>query len=259
MQTSTLSIERAHRRQPLSVGASATPSIPRMAYQNHLLRELPKDMLERISSHLELVEMPRGTVLYETGSLIRHAYFPVTAIVSLLYMMANGATAQTAMVGFEGMVGISPLMGCQRSLSGAVIQRAGFVIKVHSSLLASEFERSPQATHLLLRYTQSLFVQLTQSVVCNRHHSVEDQLCRWLLTTLDRQNGNEILMTHELIANLIGARREGVTEAAGNLQRLGIIKYRRGEITVLDRPALERHVCECYELVSYETDLLIPG
>lgn len=259
MQTSALSIARATHHHPLPVRPPTLLAVARPAPQNRLLRALPPEVLERLSAQLELVELPRGSVLYEAGTPIRYTYFPTNSIVSLFYMMENGDSVQTAMVGFEGMVGISPFMGCQKSPSCAVMQSAGSLVKVRSSLLAGEFERSPQATQLLLRYTQSLFIQLAQSAVCNRHHSVEDQLCRWLLTTLDRQRGNEeMFMTHELIANLIGARREGVTEAAGNLQRLGIIRYRRGHITVVDRPALERHVCECYDVVKRQTDLLMP-
>lgn len=198
-------------------------------------------------------------MLYQANSLISYSYFPLSSIVALFYTMANGDSAQTGMVGFEGMVGISPLMGCQKSPSCAVVQCAGSAIKLRTGLLAIEFERNPKATQLLLHYTQSLFIQLAQSVACNRHHTVADRLCRWLLTTLDRQYGNEIIMTHEMIANLIGTRREAVTDAAGNLQRLGIIRYRRGKITILDRGALERHVCECYEVVARHTDFLIPG
>lgn len=259
MHPSALGIARTHQNNPISTRLPKLVSITSSAYQNRLLRELPPEVLERISPHLELVELPRGNVLYEAGSLIRYSYFPISSIIALFYTMANGASTQTAMIGFEGMVGLSPLMGCQKSPSCAVIQCAGWAIKLRSSLLASEFEGNPKATQLLLRYTQSVFIQLAQSVACNRHHSVADRFCRWLLTTLDRQHGNEIVMTHEMIANLIGTRREAVTDAAGNLQRLGIISYRRGRITILDRAALEQHVCECYEVVARHTDFLIPA
>jgi len=259
MYPSALNIAREHQVNPMPMRTPTLVSIARPAYQNRLLREFPPKVLDRLSPHLEPVELLRGTVLYETGSLIRFAYFPTNSIIALFYTTANGDSAQTAMVGFEGMAGISPLMGCSRSPSCAVMQSSGSVIRLRSSVLADEFEHSPEATLVLLRYTQALFIQLAQSVVCNRHHSIENQLCRWLLTTLDRQQGHEILMTHELIANLIGTRREGVTDAAGNLQRMGIIKCRRGHITVIDRPALESQVCECYQEVKYQTDLLIPS
>lgn len=259
MQSTVLSIDRAYHHNPLPVQRRPSIDLVRPAFQNHLLQALPPDVLERITPHLEPTELLRGTVLYEAGSQIKCTYFPINSIISLFYIMSNGNSAQTAMVGCEGMVGISPFLGCPISPSSAVMQSTGLVIKVRSSILAHEFEHNPKTTQLLLRFTQSLFIQLAQTAACIRHHSIEDQLCRWLLMTLDRQTSNEILMTHELIANLIGYRREGVSEAAGNLQRLGLITYRRGHITVLDRPALERHVCECYAVVKSQTDLLSPG
>lgn len=259
MQTTALSIDRAYRHNPLPVQRLPLMDPARPPPRNQLLQAFPQDVLERITPHFEPAEMLRGTVLYEAGSQIKYTYFPINSIISLFYVMANGNSAQVAMVGFEGMVGVSPFMGSPSSPSSAVMQSSGLVIKVRSNILADEFERNPKATRLLMRYTQSLFIQLAQGAACGRHHSIEDQLCRWLLMTLDRQTGNEVLMTHELLANMIGSRREGVTEAAGNLQRLGIIEYRRGHITVLDRAALERHVCECYATVKRQTDLLIPG
>lgn len=259
MHSSTQSIFHTHRNEPMAAWAPIQGSIANLAYQNRLLRELPSEVLDRLSPRLELVALQRGNVLYQSDSPISYSYFPISSIISLFYTMANGDSAQTGMVGFEGMVGISPLMGYQKSPSCAVVQCAGSAIKLPTSLLASEFERNPKATQLLLRYTQSLFIQLAQAVACNRHHTVADRFCRWLLTTLDRQCGNEIIMTHDMIANLIGTRREAVTEAAGNLQRLGIIRYRRGKITILDRAALERLVCECYAVVARHTELLVQG
>jgi CRP-like cAMP-binding protein len=232
-------------------------AVPPPSYDNSLLNALPHEVLLRVAPHLERIKLAQGTVLYEAGSQVRYVYFPVDSIISLLYVLENGDSAQTVMVGSEGMVGVSPFMGCLVSPSCAVMQSSGSLFKLRASSLAHEFVHNAQATQLLLRYTQSLFIQLAQSAVCNRHHSLEDQLCRWLLTTLDRLPGNELFMTHELIANMIGARREGVTGAAGNLQRLGIINYSRGHITVVDRPALERHVCECYAAVKKQTDHLM--
>lgn len=258
MQSLALRVERQPQNYPSPARAPSLVPIARPAYENRMLRALPREVLDRIAPHLELVDLPQGAVLYEAGSPVRTTYFPVNSIVSLVYVMENGDSAQTVMVGFEGMVGVSPFMGCETSPSRAVMQSAGTIYKLRSSLLAHEFAHNPQATQVLLRYTQSLFIQLAQSAVCNRHHSLENQLCRWLLTTLDRLRSNELYITQELIANLIGARREGVTGAAGNLQRMGIITYSRGHITVIDRPALERQVCECYAAVKQQTEHLIP-
>ena len=257
MQSLAVRVERQGGHYPMPARASwlaATPS-----HENRLLDALPREVLERIGPQLERIELDQGTVLYETGTQVRYVHFPVDSIVSLLYIMENGDSAQTVMVGSEGMVGFSSLMGCQTSPSSAVMQTSGTVLKLRASVLAHEFEANPAAMQLLLRYTQSLFIQLAQSAVCNRHHTLENQLCRWLLTTLDRLPGNEMFVTQELIANMIGARREGVTGAAGNLQRLGIINYSRGHITVVDRPALERHACECYAVVRRQTDHLLPA
>ncbi len=259
MQSLALRVERQTQRYPLSAHTPSLVALPPPSYENRLLNAMPREVLEHIAPYLERIELAQETVLYETGTQARYVYFPLRSIVSLVYVMENGDSAQTVMVGAEGMVGFSAIMGCQTSPSSAVMQTGGSLLKLRASLLAREFEQNPQATQLLLRYTQSLFIQLAQSAVCNRHHSLENQLCRWLLTTLDRLPGNELYMTQELIANMIGARREGVTGAAGNLQRLGIINYSRGHITVVDRPALERHVCECYAVVKRQTDHLMPA
>jgi CRP-like cAMP-binding protein len=258
MQSLALRVERQAQHYHLPARTPSLVAVP-PAYENRLLSALPREVLEHLAAHLERIELDQGMVLYETGTQVRYVYFPLDCIVSLLYVMENGDSAQTVMVGSEGMVGFSSLMGCQTSPSSAVMQSSGSLLKLRASLLAHEFENSPLAMQLLLRYTQSLFIQLAQSAVCNRHHTLENQLCRWLLTTLDRMPGNELFMTQELIANMIGARREGVTGAAGNLQRLGIINYSRGHITVVDRPALERHVCECYAVVKRQTDHLMPA
>ena len=230
--------------------------------QNHLLHALPAAESARLFPHLELVAMPLGDVLYESGSQLRYVYFPSTSIVSLLYVMEDGASAEIAVVGNEGMVGVALFMGGETTPSRAVVQSAGHAYRLKGQLLKEEFHRAAALQHLLLRYTQALLTQMAQTAVCNRHHSVEQQLCRWLLLSLDRLSSNELAMTQELIANMLGVRREGVTEAAGNLQRAQLIRYSRGRITVLDRPGLEQHVCECYAVVKKEFDRLlseIPG
>ena len=201
--------------------------------------------------------MPLGHALYESGSRMQHVYFPTTAIVSLLYVLENGASAEIAIVGNEGIVGISLFMGGETTPSRAVVQSAGFGYRVKAHLLKEEFNRGGPVQRLLLRYTQALITQMTQTAVCNRHHSVEQQLCRWLLLSLDRLSSATLIMTQELIANMLGVRREGVTEAAGNLQRAGLIHYSRGRITVLDRSGLEKAVCECYAVVKLEFDRLL--
>jgi CRP-like cAMP-binding protein len=218
--------------------------------QNHLLAALPAADFERLSAHLELVPMPLGEALYESGGHLQHVYFPTTAIVSLLYVMEDGASAEIAIVGNEGILGVSLFMGGETTPSRAVVQSAGHGYRLRASLLQQEFNRAGPVLRLLLRYTQALITQMSQTAVCNRHHSVEQQLCRWLLLSLDRLSGNELVMTQELIANMLGVRREGVTAAAGNLQRAGLISYARGRITVLDRPRLEQEVCECYAVVK---------
>jgi CRP-like cAMP-binding protein len=225
--------------------------------QNRLLAAFPTAEFERLSPHLELVSMPLGEALYESGGKLEHVYFPTTSIVSLLYVLENGASAEIAVVGNEGILGISLFMGGETTPSRAVIQSAGHGYRLKARLLKEEFNRAGPVLRLLLRYTQALITQMTQTAVCNRHHSIEQQLCRWLLVSLDRLSSDELTMTQELIAGMLGVRREGVTEAAGSLQRSGIIRYRRGRIEVLDRPALEKTVCECYSVVRTEFDRLL--
>jgi len=225
--------------------------------QNHLLAALPTAEFERLIAHLELVPMLLGEILYEPGGQMRHAYFPTTAIVSLHYVMATGASAETAGVGNEGVVGISLFMGGDTTPSSAVVQTGGHGYRLDSRLLKQEFVRGGLMQSLLLRYTQALITQMTQTAACNRHHSIEQQLCRWLLLTLDRLSSRELIMTQELIASMLGVRREGITEAAGKLQEAGFIRYRRGHIAVLDRSGLETRVCECYAMVKKELRRLL--
>lgn len=226
--------------------------------QNHLLAALPADERGRLLPHLELVPMPLGNVLYESGNKLRHVYFPTTSIISLLYVMRDGASAEIAVVGNEGIIGVALFMGGETMPNRAVVQSAGHAYRLKGQLLKQEFNRSGDLQHLLLRYTQALLTQMAQTAVCNRHHSLDQQLCRWLLLSLDRLPSNELAMTQELIANMLGVRREGVTEAAGNLQKGGLITYRRGRITVLDRAGLEARACECYAVVKKEFDRLLP-
>ncbi|MBK7954650.1 MAG: Crp/Fnr family transcriptional regulator [Candidatus Accumulibacter sp.] len=226
---------------------------------NQLLATLPEAELARWLPQLEAVDLQLGKVLYESGIRLSHVYFPTTAIVSLLSVMADGASAELAVVGHEGIVGISLFMGGDSTPSRAVVQSAGQGFRLKAHLLLLEFNRAGPVMHLLLRYTQALITQMAQTAVCNRHHSLEEQLCRWLLLSLDRLPSNEVMMTQELIANMLGVRREGVTEAAGHLKTLGLITYQRGHITVLDRPALERRSCECYGVVKKEYDRLLPA
>ena len=230
---------------------------PHNPKQNHLLAALPADEFARLSPHLELVPMPLGEALYESGGRLQHVYFPTTSIVSLLYVLADGASPEIAIVGNEGILGISLFMGGETTPSRAVVQSAGYGYRLKAQLLKQEFNRARPVLHLLLRYTQALITQMAQTAVCNRHHSVEQQLCRWLLLSLDRLSSDSVSMTQELIANMLGVRREGVTDAAGNLQRAGLIRYSRGQIEVLDRPGLERAVCECYAVVKREFDRLL--
>jgi CRP-like cAMP-binding protein len=225
---------------------------------NHLLNALPPEALGRILSRLEPVAMPLGEVLYEPGTRLRHVYFPTTSIVSLLYVMENGAAGEIAVVGNEGIVGVVAFMGGDMTITRALVQSAGHGLRLHVDALKEEFNRAGPMLHLLLRYTQALITQMAQTAVCNRHHSVDQQLCRWLLMSLDRLHSNELVMTQELIANMLGVRREGVTEAAGKLQSAEIIQYHRGHITVLDRARLEARVCECYAVVKREFDRLLP-
>jgi CRP-like cAMP-binding protein len=225
---------------------------------NRILGVLPEDERERLFPHLELEPMPLGKVLYESGDTLRHIYFPTNCIVSLLYVLENGASAEIAVVGREGAIGVALFMGGETTPSRAIVQSAGFAYRLSGKRLKEEFNRHGQLLHVLLRYTQSLITQMAQTAVCNRHHSVDQQLCRWLLLSLDRLSTNELKMTQELIANMLGVRREGVTEAAGKLQKQGVIRYSRGQITVLDRPKLEKLSCECYAVVKKETDRLLP-
>jgi len=225
--------------------------------QNHLLAALPVEIYERLSPDLELVSMPLGEVLCESGGQLQHAYFPTTAIVSMHYVMEDGATAEIAGVGNEGVLGISLFMGGNTTPSQATVQTGGYGYRLKSGLLMQEFDRAGPLMRLMLRYTQALITQMSQTAVCNRHHSVEQQLCRWLLLTLDRLPTNELTITQELIASMLGVRREGITESAGNLQREGLISYRRGHITVLDRSGLESHTCECYDVVKNEFHRLL--
>jgi CRP-like cAMP-binding protein len=226
--------------------------------QNHLLDALPEDDYIRIQGMLEYIPLPLGQALYESGGHLKHVYFPTTAIVSLLYVLESGASAEIAVVGNEGILGVSLFMGGETTPSRAVVQSAGHGYRMRASLLKEEFNRAGPMMHLLLRYTQALITQMAQTAVCNRHHSIEQQLCRWLLLSLDRLSSDELNMTQELIANMLGVRREGVTEAAGKLQRAGLIEYARGHIRVLDRPRLEAEVCECYQVVKTEFERLLP-
>ena len=227
--------------------------------KNRLLKALPDAEWDRWLPHLEAVEMPLGKVLYEPGVRLTHVYFPTTSIVSLLYVMEDGASAEIAVVGDDGLVGISLFMGGESTTNRAVVQSAGLGFRLKANLLMLEFNRAGPVLHLLLRYTQALITQMAQTAVCNRHHSLDQQLCRWLLLSLDRLPSNELIMTQELIANMLGVRREGVTEAAGNLDKAGLINYRRGHITVLDRGGLEKRTCECYAVVKQEYDRLLPS
>jgi CRP-like cAMP-binding protein len=220
--------------------------------QNHLLAALPASDLERIASQLELVPMLLGDILYEPGGQLKYAYFPTTAIVSLHYVMESGASSESAGVGNEGMVGISLFMGGDTTPSSAVVQTGGHGYRLEGRLLKQEFNRAGPMQSLLLRYTQALIAQMIQTAACNRHHSVEQQLCRWLLLTLDRIPSGELVMTQELVASMLGVRREGITQAAGRLQSAGMIRYRRGHISVLERAGLETRACECYAVVKKE-------
>jgi CRP-like cAMP-binding protein len=226
---------------------------------NALLAVLSDAERARWLSHLESVELPLGAVLYEAGNRLTHVYFPTTAIVSLICVMDSGATTEIAIVGNEGVVGVSLFMGGESTTSRAVVQSAGQGYRLKANQMMEEFNRTGPVMYLLLRYTQALITQMAQTAVCNRHHSLDQQLCRWLLLSLDRLRSNELVVTQELIANLLGVRREGVTEAAGRLHAAGLITYRRGHITVLDRAQLERRSCECYAVVKREYDRLLPG
>ena len=233
-------------------------SSPHSPQQNHLLAALPAAEFERVAAHLELIPMRLGDMLYEPGGQLQHAYFPTTAIVSLHYVMASGASSESAGVGNEGVVGMALFMGGNTTPSSAVVQTAGYAYRMEGRLLKQEFSRGGVLQRLLLRYTQALITQMIQTAACNRHHSVEQQLCRWLLLTLDRVSSRELIMTQELVAGMLGVRREGVTEAAGSLQSAGWIRYRRGHISVIARSGLETRTCECYAVVKKEMRRLLP-
>jgi len=226
--------------------------------RNHLLDVLPKSDLDRLMPHLKLVSLSLGEVLYESDIVLHHVFFPIDSIVSLLSVMSDGSSAEIAIVGNDGVVGISLFMGGETTPSRGVVQSAGHAYRLEGALLKSEFNRGGSIQHLLLRYTQALLTQMAQTAVCNRHHSLDQQLCRWLLMSLDRLPSNELVMTQDLIANMLGVRREGVTEAAGKLQHANLIQYSRGRITVLDRPGVEARACECYVAVKRESDRLLP-
>lgn len=225
--------------------------------ENRLLSALAPDIQQRICDQLTLLELPLGSVLYESGDAMRYVYFPVNSIVSLLYVMENGASAEISVVGNEGIVGVAVFMGGESTPSRAIVQSAGSFYRLPGESLKEEFNRSYEVRMLLLRYTQALITQMSQTAACNRHHSIDQQLCRWLLLSLDRLPSNQLSMTQELIANMLGVRREGVTDSAGKLQALGVIEYSRGRITVKDRPKLEQLCCECYAVVKQETDRLL--
>ena len=233
-------------------------SSPHYPKQNHLLDALPAEDYARLLSDLELIPMPLGWAVYESGDNMGYVYFPTTCIVSLLYVMQSGASAEIAITGNEGLIGISLFMGGESTPSRAVVQSEGSSYRLKASVLKREFALGGHLQHLALRYTQALITQMAQTAVCNRHHSVDQQLCRWLLLSLDRLSSNKLRMTQELISNMLGVRREGVTEAAGRLQASGLIHYSRGKITVIDRPGLEQRVCECYAVVKKEFDRLLP-
>ncbi len=239
-------------RDPLPMSTS------RNANHNHLLAALPAAEFERIAAHLELVPLALGQTIYESGQTLRHAYFPTSAVVSLHHITQSGDSAEIAGVGLEGMVGISLFMGGDTTTSAAVVQTAGQAYRLAPRILQQEFNQSSLLRSLLLRYTQALMTQIAQTAVCNRHHSIQQQLCRWLLLTLDRTPSHELVMTQELVASTLGVRRESVTEAAGKLQRAGLISYRRGHIAVADRSKLESHTCECYAVVKKELSRLMP-
>jgi len=228
-------------------------------HKNSLLAVLPDEIWQRWLPRLEVVDMPLGKVLYESGSVLSHIYFPVDSIVSLLYLMQNGASAEIAVAGNDGLVGVALFMGGNSTLSRAVVQSAGTAYRLTAQAVKDEFNLAGPTMRLFLRYTQALLTQMAQTAVCNRHHSLDQQLCRWLLLSLDRLDGPDLVMTQELIANMLGVRREGVTEAALKLQRAGVIRYARGHITVIDRPALEARSCECYAVVGNEYERLLPA
>jgi len=226
---------------------------------NHLLAALPVADWQRWVPHLELIELPLGKVLYESGDTLSHAYFPTTSIISLLYVMQSGESAEIAVVGYEGVVGVSLFMGGNSTSSRAVVQNAGHAFRVKAQMIKDEFNNAAPVLHLLLRYTQALITQMTQTAACNRHHSLPQQLCRWLLLSLDRLRGDHLVMTQQLVANMLGVPLDGVSEGALKLQTAGLIRYTKGRITVLDRAGLEKLTCECYAVVKKEYDRLLPN
>lgn len=248
-------VSRASKLQPASTPKSGAAAV---ACVNHLLAALPDEEFQRWEPLLELVDLPRGLVLYESGRTLSHVYFPTTAIVSLLFELEDGNSAEIAVVGNEGAVGVSIFMGDGSTPGRAVVQSAGRGFRFPASAMKEAFGRNSPVMHLMLRYTQALIAQMSQIAICNRHHTVDNQLCRWLLLSLDRLHGNELMMTHELVANMLGVRRESVSDAALKLQTAGLIQYVRGHVTVLDRPGLERRACECYSAVKKEYDRLLP-
>lgn len=227
--------------------------------KNHILNSLQPAEYERVYPNLERIEMPLGKVLYESGGVLNYAYFPIDCIVSLLYILENGSSAEIAVVGNDGIIGIALFMGGNTMPNRAIVQSAGYAYRLKGIEIMREFNRYGELLHILLRYTQALITQMAQTAVCNRHHSVDQQLCRWLLLSLDRLPSNQLTMTQELIANMLGVRREGVAVAAGKLQKAGLIEYNRGHITILDRLGLEERVCECYQVVKTEYDRLLPN
>lgn len=250
---------RPTQQTPIPPPRAPLIAISRLLRQNHLLKALPDEVWGRISPHLQLAELTLGSCLIdESSGPVKYVYFPTNSIVALLCVMENGASAHAAMVGVEGMVGFSPFMGFETSACHAVVQSAGYAFKLPARVLVREFEQTPAVSQVLLRYTQSLITQMMQTAGCNRLHSIEQQLCRCLLSSLDRLPGNDLAITHELISKMIGVRREGITEAAGKLQRLGMISCSRGHLTVLDRPALESLACECYSVIKRELERLLP-
>jgi CRP-like cAMP-binding protein len=241
----------------MPLGKNLMPNPPD-ACQNKLLNALPPEERARIFPYLESVDMPLGKTVYESGVLMSHVYFPTTSIISLLYSLENGSSAEISIIGHEGIVGIALFMGGETTTSHGVVQSAGHAYRLKGQILKAAFLNGGPMQRLLLRYTQALLTQMAQTAVCNRHHTIDQQLCRWLLLSLDRLPSNELCMTQELIANMLGVRREGVTEAAGHLQHAGLIHYSRGKITVIDRPGLEARVCECYQVVKTEFERLLP-
>ena len=246
------------RRKPRQRRVYGVTMSIRQISQNILLDALPEEVWQRLSPHLECVVMPVGQALHESGTMMQYAYFPASSIVSMLYVTENGVSTELALVGSEGMVGVSLFLGGETTFSQAWVQSAGRGFRLPARRLKEEFDRAGPAMQVLLRYTRSLIGQIVQTAACNRHDNLEQRLCRWLLLTLDRLPGTELAVTHELISNMLGVRREGVTEAAGRLQQQGVIRYHRGHVIVLDRRALEQHVCNCYMAIKRETDRLLP-